>query len=292
MQQFIQYIVIPGLSQGALFGLIAVAFAVLHQTTAVINFAHGQLVVLAPIAVLVFVGVGMPVWLAVILSLIVLILVSLLAEWATVRPFVQSGSAVSWILSTFGASVVLAEVLAIPGGGDAMHFPYGISAEPFTLLGFRTSWAEIAPIPALLIVATILLLMYRKTRMGQELRAVGEDVLGAEAIGISRARASQIVVVIAGLVAAITGYLVASAQVLMPSLGMFYLFSGFVAVAMGGMNSVAGAVIGGLVVGLVSQAAAIYIGPLFTNTAMFVLLIAVYVFRPFGIFGSRPVREV
>lgn len=292
MQEFLQYIVLPGLSQGAVFGLIAVAFAVLHQTTAVINFAHGQMVVLAPITVVVFAGVGVPVWLAFILSLLVLGLVALLAEWATVRPFVQSGSAVSWILSTFGASIVLAEVLAIPNGGDAMHFAYGISADPFTLFGLRTSWADLAPIPILLIVAGLLLLMYRMTRLGQELRAVGEDVLGAEAIGISRARASQIVMLIAAIIAAITGYLVASGQVLMPSLGMFYLFSGFVAVSMGGMNSVGGAVIGGLVVGLVSQASAVWIGPLFTNLAMFVILIAVYALRPYGIFGTRPVREV
>jgi branched-chain amino acid transport system permease protein len=223
---------------------------------------------------------------------VALIAVALATEWATIRPFVQSGSAVSWILSTFGASVVLAEILAIPSNGDAVHFEYGISSTPFTLLGLRISWAELVALPLLLVVAGLLLLMYRKTRIGQELRAVGEDVMGAEAIGISRARASQIAVVIGAIIAGLTGFLVASSQILMPSLGMFYLFSGFVAVAMGGVNSIAGAVVGGLIVGLVSQAAAVYIGPLYANLSMFVLLIVVYAIRPYGIFGTRPVREV
>jgi branched-chain amino acid transport system permease protein len=292
MDQFVQFVLLPGLTQGAIFGLIAIAFAVLHRTTAVINFAHGQLVVLAPIAVIVLAGAGLPLWLAFLLGIVLLVLTALVLEWATIRQFVQSKSAVSWILSTFGASVVLAEILAIPAGGDAMHFAFGIDSSPFGILGVRTSWAELAAIPVLLVIAAALLVFYRYTRLGRELRAVGEDVIGAEAIGISRARASQVAVVIGALIAGVTGYLVASSQILLPSLGIFYLFSGFVAVSMGGMNSVGGAVVGGLVVGLVSQAAAVYIGPLFANLAIFMLLIVIYAIRPYGIFGTRPVREV
>jgi branched-chain amino acid transport system permease protein len=292
VQQLIQSVLIPGLAQGALYGLIAVAFAVLHKTTGVINFAHGQLVVMAPIVILICAGAGLPIWLAFVIGIAVLLAAGLLTEWVAIRPYVQSGSAVSWILSTFGVSIVLAELLAIPSGGDASHFPFGVSSEPFDLLGFRVSIVDLVTLPVLLLVAAGLLAFYRWTRTGRELRAVGEDVQGAEALGISRARASQIAVLISLLVAAITGYLVASSQILMPSLGIFYLFYGFVAVSMGGMNSVGGAVIGGLVVGLVSQASAVYLGPLYGNLSVFFLLILVYIFKPFGIFGTRPVREV
>jgi len=292
MEQFIQGIIIPGLTQGAVYGLIAVAFAVLHQTAAVINFAHGQLVVFAPIVILMFANWGVPVWLSFILGVLVLLIAALVVEWATVRPYVQSGLAVSWILSTFGASIVIGELLAIPSNADAVRFPYGLPHEPFDLGPFRVTWPDLVSVPLLLVVAAALIVFYRTTRMGRELRAIGEDVAGAEAIGISKARASQIAMIIAAIIAALTGLLVASSQVIMPELGMFYLFSGFVAVSMGGMNSVGGAVIGGLAVGLVSQAASVYIGPNYTNLAMFVILILVYVFRPYGLFGQRPVREV
>jgi len=292
MEQFIQGIIIPGLAQGAIYGLIAVAFAVLHQTSAVINFAHGQLVVFAPIVILMFANWGVPVWLAFVLGIVTLVIAALVVEWATVRPYVQSGLAVSWILSTFGASVVIGELLAIPSNADAVRFPFGLPNEPFDLGIFRVTWSDLVAVPLLLVVAAALIVFYRLTRMGRELRAVGEDVAGAEAIGISKARASQVAMVIAAVIAALTGLLVASSQIIMPELGMFYLFSGFVAVAMGGMNSVPGAVIGGLAVGLVSQAASIYVGPNYTNLAMFLILILVYAFRPYGLFGQRPVREV
>lgn len=292
MDQFIQSTLLPGLSQGAIYGLIAVAFAVLHLTTGVINFGHGQLVVLAPIVILLCAAAGVPVWLSFLLGFAALLAAALVTEVVAIRPFVQSGSAVSWILSTFGVSIVLTEILAIPAGGDATFFPFGIPSEPFTVGGFRVSWATLATLPVLLLVAAGLLVFYRVTRVGRELRAVGEDVQGAEALGISRARASRITVLISALIAAVTGFLVASSQILLPNLGIFFLFYGFVAVSMGGMSSIPGAVIGGLVVGLVSQAAAVYIGPLYGNLAVFALLVLVYVVRPHGIFGASPVREV
>ena len=292
MQQFIQSVLVPGLAQGAIFGLIAIAFAVLHATTGVINFAHGQLVVLMPIVIIVCAKAGVPLLAAYLIGAIALILVALITEWLAIRPFVQTGRAVSWILSTLGVSVVLAEVLAIPTNGDALAFPYGISSQPFTFLGIRATPAELIAIPVLLILAAGIIVFYRTTRLGMELRAVGDDVQGAEAIGISRSKASRIAMIIAAIIAGVTGILVGSSQIITPSLGLSYTFNGFVAAAMGGMSSVAGGVVGGLVVGLVSQAAAVYVGALFGNLAVFLLLIAVYAIRPFGVFGARPVREV
>jgi branched-chain amino acid transport system permease protein len=292
MQQFIQSILVPGLAQGAIYGLIAIAFAVVHATTGVINFAHGQLVVLLPIVVIVSVKAGIPTIVAYLLGIVALAIVVLISEWLSVRPFVQTGRAVSWILSTLGVSVVLAEVLAIPSNGDAMHFASGIPNDPFTVAGITTTPAEILAVPVLLVLAALVIVFNRTTRLGRELRAVGDDVQGAEAIGISRAKGSRVAMLIAGLIAAVTGVLVGSAQVITPSLGLSYTFNGFVAAAMGGMSSIAGGVLGGLVVGVVAQASSVYLGALFGNLTVFVLLILVYVIRPYGVFGARPVREV
>jgi branched-chain amino acid transport system permease protein len=292
MLQFIQSALVPGLSQGAIYGLIAIAFAVLHATTGVINFAHGQLVVLMPIVIVVGVKAGMPLALAYLVGAVALVLAALITEWLAIRPFVQTGRAVSWILSTLGVSVVLAEVLAIPSNGDAINFPFGITSKPFSIAGVTATPAELLAIPVLLILAAAIIWFYRGTRLGMELRAVGDDVQGAEAVGISRAKASRTAMLIAAIIAGITGILVGSSQILTPSLGLAYTFNGFVAAAMGGMSSVAGGVVGGLVVGLVSQIAAVYLGALFGNLTVFLLLIAVYAIRPYGLFGARPVREV
>ncbi|MFF0817133.1 branched-chain amino acid ABC transporter permease [Rhodococcus sp. NPDC003318] len=292
MHDFVQSALLPGMSEGAIYGLIAVAFAVLFTTTGVINFAHGQMVMLMPMAILVAVGAGLPVWIAYVLALAVMIGVGLLQEWAAVRPFMQSGHSASWILSTLGVSVILAELLAIPYAGESKNFTHGISAERIEVLGFTTSPANVATVIALLAVSAALMYFYRRTKPGLEIRAMAEDVDGAEAIGISRARASQTAMTLSILVAAVTGILVASTQLVTPSLGLTYTFYGFVATAMGGMGSIAGALVGGLVVGVVSQSAAVYFDGLFVNLAVFGLLLAVYVIRPHGLFGRAPVREV
>ncbi|GGM40997.1 branched-chain amino acid ABC transporter permease [Dactylosporangium sucinum] len=293
MHQFFQSVLVPGLADGAIYGLVAVAFATLFSTTGVINFAHGQLVMLMPMAILVAVGAGLPAWLAYVAALVVLIAVALTVEWAAVRPFVQSGQSVSWLLSTLGVSVVLAEVLAVPYGGEARNFKHGISAHRFDLIGgLRIAPAELAAVAALFVVAGLLAAFYRRTRIGLELRAIADDLDGAEAIGISRARASQLAMVLSALVAAVTGVLVASTQPVTPSLGLSYTFYGFVATAMGGMGSIGGALVGGLVVGVATQAAGVYVGSLVVNVAVFLLLLAVYLVRPHGFFGAAPVRAV
>lgn len=292
MQQLIQSVLVPGLAQGAIFALVAIAFAVLHATTGVINFAHGQLVVLLPIVVIVGVDKGMPAPAAYLLGIGTLLLTALLCEWLAVRPFVQTGRAVSWILSTLGVSVVLGELLAIPSNGDAMRFASGISNHPVHFGAVTSTPAELIALPALLALAAGVIVFFRSTGLGRQLRAVGDDVQGAEAIGISRATASRVAMLIAAVIAGVTGVLVGSSQIITPSLGLTYTFNGFVAAAMGGMSSVGGGVIGGLVVGVASQLAAVYFGALFGNITVFLLLIAVYAIRPYGIFGARPVREV
>lgn len=292
MHDFIQTALIPGLSQGAAYGLMAIGFAVLFATTGVINFAHGQLVMLMPVVVLVAVDAGLPVWLAFAVAVAALVVIGLGEEWLAVRPFVQSGSSVSWILSTLGISVILAELVSVPFSGESRAFGHGISSASFDLLGFRVSWADLGSIGALLAVAAALILFFGRTRTGLELKAVSEDLDGAQAIGISRARASQIAMTLSVLVAAITGVLVASTQLVGPALGINYTFYGFVATAMGGMGSIAGALVGGLTVGVVSQVAGVYLDGSSVNLAVFGLLILVYLVRPHGLFGVAPVREV
>jgi branched-chain amino acid transport system permease protein len=292
VHEFIQTALIPGLSQGAIYGLMAVGFAVLFSTTGVISFAHGQMVMLMPVAVLVGVDQGLPVWVAYVAAVAVLVAIGLVQEAVAVRPFMQSGHSVSWILSTLGVSVILGEVLTIPFGGESRTFGHGFSATSFELAGYRVSWADIAALVLLLACAAGLVWFYSRTRIGLELRAIADDMDGAQAIGISRARASRIAMTISVLVAALTGVLVASTQLVGPSLGINYTFYGFVAVAMGGLTSVGGAVLGGLAVGVVSQMTGAYVEGLYVNLAVFALLILVYLLRPHGLFGVAPVREV
>jgi branched-subunit amino acid ABC-type transport system permease component len=290
---FVRTVIVPGLVSGALYALIAVGFAVLFRVTGVLNFAHGTLVMVAPMAVLVMHQKwGLSVAPAYVLAVIVTLLFALIEERIAIRPFLQAGSALPWIVSTLGFSVVLTELLSIPFSGNSQSFGYGFSPITQDIAGIKIAPAEIALIIAAPVIAGLLGLVYSRTSLGLKLNAVAQDRAGATAIGIRSDRMSQIAAAAAGLVAAATGLLVSSSQLVSSELGITYLFYGFVGASLGGFGSLSGAVIGGMLVGIGAQAASIYIGSLFVNLSLFTGLLIVYLVRPEGLFGRAALRSV
>ncbi|MFC5822166.1 branched-chain amino acid ABC transporter permease [Nonomuraea harbinensis] len=293
MTDFINNVLIPGAAGGATAGLFALAFVVMYRTTGVLNFAHGQLVMLMPLGVLVVSDLwGLPVVLGLVVAVLVLAAVVLMEERVAIRPFVQSGHAMPWILSTLGFSVVLAELMAIPYRAQPVRFPWGISAKAHDLGGIQVSWAEIAIVVAFILLVAALTIFDRRTTTGLRLRAVAQDKDGAAAIGISPGAASRLSALIAGGIAAITGLLIVSTQLVSPELGLTFLFNGFVAAAVGGLDSLHGVIAGGFIVGIVGQTAATYMGGNYVQIAMFSVLLVVYLTRPHGLFGRASVRAV
>ncbi|MBX3093650.1 MAG: hypothetical protein KF680_03795, partial [Cryobacterium sp.] len=142
---------------------MAIGFSVLFRTTDVLNFAHGQLIMVLPVAILIAVQWGASVFVAYAIGIVVLLLVALLIEAVAVRPFMHSGQALPWILSTLGASVILTELLAIPFGGETRLFPFGFPSNNIDVLGYRISIAEIAAVVVAFIVAGLLAAFYRWT---------------------------------------------------------------------------------------------------------------------------------
>lgn len=291
--QFVNTIIVPGITAGALYALIAIGFTVLFRTTGVLNFAQGQMVMLGPMAVLVIhVKWGLPLWLGFVGAILAVAAFALIEERLAVRPFMQSGIQVPWILSTLGASVILAELMSIPFGGQGQPFPYGASTAPHTYLGIRLATTDLIMIAAPIALVVALRLFYTRTRLGLMSQAVAEDPDGAAAIGISKKRMSQLSALMAGIVALITGFVLAPTQLVDPTLGLSYLFNGFVGAAIGGLGNLTGALVGCLVVGLIGQVSSNYIGGLYVNATLFLVLLAIYLVRPYGIFGRAPARAV
>jgi branched-chain amino acid transport system permease protein len=290
---FINTVLMPGLTVGASYALIAVGFAVLFRTTGVLNFAQGAMVMAGPTAVLVAEKKwGLPTGVSVVVGVVAVVAFALIAERVAIRPFLQSESSLAWILSTLGVSVVLVELLSIPFGGQSQAFDLGPSTTPLDIGGVRLSPLDLTLIAAPFALVLALRLFYRHTTLGTMLQAVAQDVAGASAIGISKSRMSQMSAAMAALVAVLTGFLLAPTQLANPNLGITYTFSGFVAAAIGGIGSIEGALVGGLLVGVLGQVAAVYVGSLYVNAALFAGLLLVYMIRPFGIFGRAPVRAV
>lgn len=293
MTAFLNQVVVPGLTGGAVAGFLALAFVVMYRTTGVLNFAHGQLVMLMPLTVLVASEFWhLPLALSFVVAVVIVLLVALLEERVAIRPFMEGGHALPWILSTLGFSVVLAEVMAIPYKGQPVRFPWGVPAKAYSVGPVRLSWADIVTVLAFVALVGLVVLFDRRTVIGLRLRAVSQDKLGAAALGMSPGAASRLTALVAGGIAIVTGFLIVSSQLVTPDVGLTVLFNGFIAAAVGGLDSIPGTLVGGLAVGVLGQAAAAYVGGLYVQIALFAVLLVVYLVRPHGIFGHASVRAV
>jgi branched-chain amino acid transport system permease protein len=293
MKDFLNQVIVPGIAGGATAGLFALAFVTVYRVTGILNFAHGQLVMLMPLSVLVLTDHwGVPLVASFALSALIVLAMALTEERIAMRPFMQGGHALPWILSTLGFSVVLAELMAVPYKGQPMAFRWAVSAKAHQIAGVSVSWAEVATVVIFVLLVGALVVLDGHTTTGLRLRAVRQDKLGAAALGISPGAASRIAVGISGLIAIITGLLVVSTQLVTPDVGLTVLFNGFIAAAVGGLDSLAGTLVGALVVGVLGQVAAVYISSVYVNIALFAILLVVYLVKPHGIFGRVSVRAV
>lgn len=293
MVKFANDILIPSLVAGALYGLVATGFNVLERTTGVLNFAHGNLITWAPLATVFFVQrFAVTAVVAFFLAVLSVVVLALVEERIAIRPFVQSGRALPWILSTLGFGVILTQLSVLPFAGVAQAFPWHLGYAPLDVGGFQFPPVGLTVISAAVLVGSAISAFYRMTGVGRQLEAVAEDIDGARAIGIHVRRMSQLAAVIAAIVAVITGWVVAPILQVFPELGLLLTFNGFVAAAIGGIGSIEGGLVGGLAVGVLIQTATVYGGSVWVNPALFGALLVVYLVRPTGLLGRRAERLV
>jgi branched-chain amino acid transport system permease protein len=217
---------------------------------------------------------------------------ALIEERVAIRPFLHSHTALPWILSTLAASLILEQLATLPFSGNPQIFPHNVGLGPLHIGPIDTTPVGVLIVGAAVVVYLGLLALWHHTRLGRRLQAISEDASGAQAIGISMRRASQVACLLAAGVAFATGIVAAPIQQVYPGLGLNILFNGFIAVAVGGFGSLKGSAVGGLFVGFASQAVAVYMGPTWVNTMMFSGLLLVFLIRPQGLFGRAQVRVV
>jgi branched-chain amino acid transport system permease protein len=286
-------LIVPGVVQGALFTLIAVGINILFPVTGIVNFAYGDFIAWAPLAVLIGedkLHVGLAV--AIIGSAVFLAVLALVEERICIRPFLHATSALPWILSTLAASLVLEQLANIPYSGNPQLFPFNVGLGPLHIGPIDTTPVGVLIVGVAAVAYLGMLGLWRYTRLGKKLEAISEDAMGAQTIGISMRRASQIACLLSAAVAFATGIVAAPLEQVYPGLGLNILFSGFIGVAIGGFGSLSGSVVGGMFVGFASQAVAVYLGPTWVNTMLFTGLLLVFLVRPQGFFGRAQVRVV
>ena len=194
---YLNGLVVPALVTGALYALVALGFNVLDRTTRVLNFAHGDLIMIAPMGAVVAVNLwGLPAPLAIVIGVVAAVVLGLLVEFAAFRPFIGSSNSVSWILGGLAASVLIEQLATEPFGATPQTMTISLPIRAQQLGPLTVSPQSILLVVTAILCVALVWVFYRKTSVGRLLRAVGEDSEGAEALGVSKVRAAQIAMVI------------------------------------------------------------------------------------------------
>lgn len=285
---FVVQLIVSGLAVGSVYALVALGFAVIFATTRVVNFAQGEFVMVgALVGYSAHVGMGLPLGVAMAVAGGVAVGVGLVVERVAVAPVAGPGSGIAWVVSTLGVGIMLRSGAAATWGRAPLPFP--------ALLGSgRVVVGGVAFVPqealTLLVAIGAMLafeLLRRRTILGKALRAVAFSPLAARLVGISPAVASLLAFGASALLAALAGILIAPLSGAGSEMGTLLGIKGFAAAAVGGLGTFQGALVGGLLLGLVELLAAGLLWPGFSDVAAFLLLILILLVRPDGLFG-RP----
>jgi branched-chain amino acid transport system permease protein len=284
-----------GLAVGSVYGLIALSYTVVFNSTSIFNIAQGDLM-MAGVLVSYFCldRWHLPQALTLLVIIAVVMSLSLLEERVAVRPFVRRPvTGLGWFIATLAFSLVLETVASIIyGQNPVVAIPGALGNGTFSVAGVHVATKFILAFVTMIVVMVALELFYKYTWLGTAMRGVAEDREVAALRGIDALRISRLAFVIAGLVTALAAFVVAPIVSADVTVGLTYGLKGFIALAAGGFGSLRGCVLGGLLLGVAEQMFDLYVSANYEILAGLILVLLVLAVRPSGLFGTRAVREV
>jgi branched-chain amino acid transport system permease protein len=283
-------LVFAGLSQGAVYALIAIGFVAIFTVSGVINLAQGEFAALAGLVAISTTGSGLPLGAAVVIAVVSVALVAVVMERLTISPVKRMTSLVS-IIITLGVSTALKALMLLVYGPNAEGLQ-AITPGGTEVAGVNIRYQDLWILGIAALVALAVYWFYDRTLTGKALRACAEQPVAARLVGISLGRASLLSFVIAGTVGAVAGVLSSPVYFSSWESGLTLGLKGFVAATLGGLVSVRGAVLGGLLLGVLENLTAGYIDTGLRDAVAFLLLIVVLVVRPAGVFGRHAEARV
>ncbi len=293
MNFFLQ-LLFAGISQGAVYALIAYGFNVTYWTLKVVNFAHGSCLMISVMLSLAAYRLGLPIVVAMLCGILATGVMVGVLERIAVRPVLNRASGMGWVVSTLGAGIVLQALATLIWGTQAMAFPPFLfeSTDYVTLLGVQLSLQLVLICVAALLVMLGLETLVRRTIWGKVLRAAAFDQESARLRGIPVQRVVTASFIVSGALAGLAGVLIAPISGIDPGFGLNLMIKGFVAAVVGGLGSSLGAMVGGLAVGVIELFVGGYISTAWRNGVVFVLLLLVLMIHPQGLLGHKPAVKV
>lgn len=295
MQEFSQFIlqVINGLNIGSIYALIALGYTMVYGIAKLINFAHGDIIMVGAYTMYYCYSVlKLTVWLSILLSIIVCALLGIVIEKIAYKPL-RNASRISILITAIGISYLLQSMFHLTFTSNPKIFP-NITTLPPIVLGNVTISANYYLTFFISVTFMIALdLFVRKSKTGKAMQAVSEDMQAAMLMGINVDKTISLTFAIGSILAAVAGILYCSLYpVVTPYVGALPGIKAFIAAVLGGIGSIPGAVLGGFVLGLVEALSKAYISSQMSDTIVFFILIIMLVFKPSGILGKNTKEKV
>lgn len=288
---FLGEVILAGIGGGGLYALAGLAFVIIYKATRVVNLAIGEMLMLGAYAFFAFAaGLQWPLPVAILAAIVVSGLLGGVVERLAIRPMLGE-SPISVFMVTVGLGSIMVGLVELIWTADQRRLPEFIPNEPIFLgEAFISSKIFYSFIVAVLLVA-VSLAIFRWWRGGVALRATATDQAAAYAMGINVPRVFSLAWILAAVLAAVAGVAVGAIGGISSSMGIFGL-SVLVVVIVGGLDSVLGALLAGLLIGVLEALAGAYLGGEYKLLVTFLVLVAVLMLRPYGLFGTREIERL
>lgn len=291
---FLQHL-INGVYIGSIYAIIALGYTMVYGIAKMLNFAHGDVIMVgAFVSYTVTSSLGFSVVPSILIAMVICTLLGMLIEGLAYKPL-RGTSSLAVLITAIGVSYFLQNAAQLIWGPAEISFKRVVTAEPLLLFGgqLRISAEVLVTLAVAVVIMVGLTLFVNKTRTGKAMRAVSEDRDAAQLMGINVNRTISITFAIGSALAAVAGVLLCSkVQSVWPTVGSMPGIRAFTAAVFGGIGSIPGAMLGGMLLGLIETMTGAYISTQFSDAIVFLVLIIVLLVRPAGLLGKNVQEKV
>jgi branched-chain amino acid transport system permease protein len=289
--QLLQYL-ITGITVGSIYALVAIGFNIIYNVTEIINFAQGEFVMLGGlIMVSLQIAAGIPVLLAFPLSIVVVTLVGMLLDRLAIRP-IRKPSVLTLIIATIAASILIKGTAMFIWGKDPLDLPAFSGRNPIHFLGAVIQPQYFWVIGFLVVVVILLTLFFDKTIIGKAMSACADNPNAASLVGINVKRMVLLAFSLSAGIGAVAGIVITPISLMEYDRGAMLAVKAFGAVILGGLGSFPGAILGGLIIGLIESFGAGLVSSGYKDAFALIVLLGVLFFKPSGILGSIEISKI
>jgi len=291
---FFVEVLLGGIAAGLMYSLVALGFVLIFKASGVFNFAQGVMVLFAALTLVGLMERGIPAVLALPITMLVMIALALAVERIVLRPLVNQEHIILF-MATIGLNFFLEGLGEMAWGANVKKLDIGIPDESFKVAGILVNTLELTAALTAAVLVAILAVFFQRTRIGRALRAVADDHEAALSIGIPLKTIWVVVWSVAGIVAIVAGVMWGAKSGVQFSLSLVAL-KALPVLILGGFESIPGAIVGGILIGVGEKVGEVYWGPLvggaIENWFAYVLALAFLLVRPQGLFGERIIERV